>query len=1618
MRKFIGKLLALVLFVSAFQGINPTLLQAADNNIYEFDVLKEILAEDNQGLVRAKRTINDEETALVKWNISSAAKYKLTYYIEDKLGVTKRVEINLDNQGDDNVILDAQIFTGSDIAAENLDYVPREFDASTNSWRNGTKITGVTNINASLKIGSEYAREYHEFNANVTSVNIGGKNFSFRVKIDGEQVYIFTNGLLKGNVSKFELTTDTTPPGEVEARREFFNGLKNFTITPVHLEEGGGLVSTNLISDLKTQTPGSRPGIKVSFDQIKILKGKEFKAATATDTIGDVMLKLQPQYSITGSVQDGDDSIRLDFTPVAGKTIKINEVESGKPVLVDDGKINIYLASTLDGALTLDANVIGWDILDSSMVLDSMITYAGTAESYKPENKGHTYLQYSLNRTTNNEVQFTIQPYNINSNAIYTIYSSSTYDPSNPNNGFSEKVTYQYDPNKTANQEITAAVASTNTTYFKVDVEIDGRTYTSQVVKYIPSLFNVTPTTPSIKTIDNIYVVPSDENSSHASPLAIGFDIEWYAPNNVKTLLNGGTLYYEMLVRKNKEDVDPLKTPTMAGKEGFAAYSKVFKVYLDANGKVVVEADLGTAGQAESEAENKLIRYNESKGTFKMESVSLMNFSKTSTNWEQITVPSSYIYSTATTHFSGVAGTSVNDDLMNMTIPGYYYISLRTVYVSKDNTKVISYSNESNLEPIALDITKEIIPVPKTVLFVDNSTDKSNITEKISFSYVDIQNYVKQMIEPAMLRLYENGHPEERYSGDYEFYLCQDPNALQALIRESSTGLDQLEPIEVSQGATFTLSESQLQTLKTGGVIPIKVHISSLIGVGEGEINIAGVNPNTVYYLQLRTKLSPISDTEEVEPRFSMLSRTFSFTTSTEPMPPSSEDKVPPAPERIWIEEQKNNSSVKLGWAPAAFEEDKDIQKTYYEFIRTDAQLTQEQQKLNVESLVSSDATRVGFRSDIEGPRGENEPAYISTYTHANQTWTKLTPEQLSSEFRLYDDSLNPNHVYYYYVRTVCVVNGVLVKSKWIMVPVTTSPVLPPINLKVEAPKTYSHDTKNEIVISFDAPIPEGAGIPRDFDFNIAVKSELDDEYRLDYPVSRLTSNQVDSLTPEGYTHFVYKITDLKSNKRYDIKVRIIDKTQAVLEDGNYPASLYSDKVTTRTDYDEGEAEEDSKYAEYLKKFDQAVEKLRRKPYWVVEEDSSYKYRESYLMTELGLLKEYNLVSNEDTNSLYYYLPAAAFVNDNNTSTVLNITIGTNTMSIRPYTLTSENEEIKEAVKKIADNGIEDYYVGITFDVQKTSEMINGQRALSPKLGIDMELVYMKQQERLTEDDIMIALNKIIDSERKSFITQLEKKIDKGVIADDVLQDLIDEAIKDIEEDHAKQVSKIMKRQIKDTVSVSEIEKNILLTSQTDAFLVEAYYYNRGWSPIESYQIGDRFGIEADKLGVYIFTGQADLISTVPSLAPYQSFIGKYNLTDFFKLDSYWIKTAVSKEQLYGAAARVLGAKRGVDYTNYLKNAGIKGITGIGLSKNVRQDEAIYIIMQVYEKNRNRSVGSISIRNRQSVQNIGAFQSIYRTYVYAAVELKIVDNPNSKVLPSKEMTAEEIIKILYKMQAQ
>ncbi|HHX59469.1 MAG TPA: hypothetical protein GX707_01840, partial [Epulopiscium sp.] len=123
--------------------------------------------------------------------------------------------------------------------------------------------------------------------------------------------------------------------------------------------------------------------------------------------------------------------------------------------------------------------------------------------------------------------------------------------------------------------------------------------------------------------------------------------------------------------------------------------------------------------------------------------------------------------------------------------------------------------------------------------------------------------------------------------------------------------------------------------------------------------------------------------------------------------------------------------------------------------------------------------------------------------------------------------------------------------------------------------------------------------------------------------------------------------------------------------------------------------------------------------------------------------------------------------------------------------------------------------------------------------------------------------------------------------------------------------------------------------------------YLLGWQDIElpTFNVASGYGLEATKAGTYAFKGQRITMPVIPGLSGANNLIARYQLTDFFGINGVINPSSMAiKKDVLGAMARVLGAPRGADYVQYLRQGGIKGVTNIGMNLPMKKGEGIYLL--------------------------------------------------------------------------
>ncbi len=916
-------------------------------------------------------------------------------------------------------------------------------------------------------------------------------------------------------------------------------------------------------------------------------------------------------------------------------------------------------------------------------------------------------------------------------------------------------------------------------------------------------------------------------------------------------------------------------------------------------------------------------------------------------------------------------------------------------------------------------------------LYQDNAVEPADFdNDAIVVNYGNINSGVTSPSE-------DEDNTEDEVETDEEIEDETDDNGVATIDETEDDEVETDEEIEEEEEEWYGLYDMQdyVETLRDGGIVKFEYvdNRDSVNTVGEWPLlYFDNLDENSVYYIKIRTVVEPYElleneeDETEVEeinarlvssevakdPCYSEFSKEYTFTTTTKLLPPTADEQAPPAPSDFWIIDQPNNTSVELGWEAPNYEPVEGV--IYYELMRSDDNGIDDELLsigIDLDEILAENSSVVAWNTKED---------FIQSVELVNGDLveTALDPTQYSVTFSLLDEGLIPNRLYYFYARTVITVDGVPIGSEWIRIPVTTSPVDRPINLQIEHTRDYDYEGAHEVVVSFFAPLPEDAVVPTDYDFEIAIKGEDDSDYTIantsDSPYS---ASSVESILDEddqiySYTHFVYHITGLDSSTRYDIKVRIVDYTVEIPDDETAPRSLYSDSVFYRTEYDEYDEQLKDLLEEYLGKFDKLTDDLKNNSYWQLEE-GVYKYKEGYLKSDLAVYDVYELVSESGSRYLKYYLPADTFNWANDYSTIIQSEIDPYTLTIRPKSIDDNVAEVKEALLEIDSTAIEAFYFVLELDLGSPSQVGN-YMPLASKIDIDLSVAKLEEEDWYVEEQITNELNTLITETRITVYEELEDELLSNKVFDEYeLQDIVDDRFEDLLEDFYSLAEDIVEDLIIEENAIEKTNVAMLLSADVSGKKVSGYQFiNQIWQSFITFNMANGYAMEIFEFGSYMFAGLLETMVEIVTIAGGNGTIDKYRLENIFDITDTGLSALATKTNVYSAIAQVLSMPAGADAVSYLQTKGFDSISRTGMNGTLRQDEAIYLLMQLYETVYYRDVTNIVIKDRQSVLNIGAFQPVYREYVYAAVELGVVTPQDGYVYPSQPVTVQEVLEMI------
>lgn len=1584
-------------------------------------------------------------------DLEDAGTYVFDYYLEEGRKTTvsfvnnfEQLDISFKVQEYDPLNPGTPIEITQDLI--DLSYLEIDYDQQVPSWQfiSDKEVDPVTET-LDFTIERSASARYPGI-----AFQMDNKKFIVKWDFQDDMLYILFDQYENGFIMPVTMTNPDTDSQTIKVLK----GLEDFVVEPTYLIEDPDNPGTNIqVSPVthpnaNNDKPGNRPGLRYNFKQPRELNpatwGYQYDLTDLSDIravfeVSDIGSSDYLDFNML--LQDGADTRIYEIPSENGdQAVPANQVNYA----YDGGTYEYEILIVQDKSdLAVPETIIQWDDIQSSRIYNTSIGFQFENPmpeyefaTFTPEsNFAYTFLEYQLRRSDQQEAYLEIVPYQTGSQdeieyvVLYSKIIAAELDP--VNDLWLKHYQTDGDDSSTINIPVPFRADSFQDAY-QIIVNFSNTELMSQVLNYraIDDL-NVPPTTPSIVGIENLYVVPPEDELDE-NPTKIQFDLIWDAIENraVKELddifadedgLDNDYVYYEVLVN----DI-----PDLNEDNPFEVF-RVYRLYQDdGDGLYKLEEYPGiTADDQESSSTNYVVGYNDVDELLRMEKIVIYEDDLWTSRIDTVYDEDLDTY-TVTERTNVSHPTSFET---NMEFPGVNYVRIRAI-TEKDG--ILGVSNYSIPVSLSLSMLRYEIPIVEGITYepfyslID--TDPMGIT--LDWPAIDISTYENNMLFPV----------DKQATGiTYSVYISEDKDSLLHL-KDSNDDYTEIVPGAggdvVIDGATLAYLRDEDVDGK-GNVIYFDVDKTPDSTQALSHV-IEGLDLNANYYIRIVVSvdiehiITSANETRRGEP-----SSLISVTTPVVPPEPGEDDIIPLAPENLLIEFLDDSQiSTTLEWViPEAITIEEDT-FGFEIFSIEDLRLPDALDNKDVQILdILGDETLEDREMEAWRIFYEGADIVLKKYNEETDTWDTLGFDLLQASdagMRMIDDSNSPNRVNYYYVRTINIKSGVPIRmSSWLLGSITTSPVKGPINLSVDYDTELTFDPKYETIIQFDAPIPDTAIIDTEYVMEVFVKGDAD----LDYVKStRITSPRNDDDTyysqlmdedpgPVGYKRLFYRISGLQSGKQYSIKVRIEDRTKQIeiLPDGSeaYPVSPFSESVMTRTEFDQEDYDKERKYVQYIDYYLKQAESLKQKPYFVIgetEDSKKLKYRLDYVDGFLQLAKndEYELASF-DVESVIYYIPSEMIESGNDLNVTYILEPYTQQIGISPYALgTVITEEINTVVNLINDYDatLEDYYIRVQVMAGDFNGSINGSDPGSQLVNITMDVIGSSDIEDNIDLYVENELDLAIGRGKDELVTLLDEELERG-INDVILTGIVEEVIDGVSEDFALQGNNVFTSYL-DTTSypIEELDKDMTIgLSPFDESQSLSVYKktNAGWEDASSQYYDGRYQIYTKDLGSFVGITLID----AGDLALYYNedqvgIINKYRLHEVFT--TFEFKNPddlITNMQMIQTLARLTGANEDYDDKDYLRGQGIDvpPISEFGIAT---KEMANYLYVQVYTDKNQMDLAAVMILDYNAIEDINSVNSAYRDTLLKGVSLTIIELNNGYLQPADQVSIETFLGII------
>ena len=1651
--KGMSLVLSLMLVISVFY-MPKIEIYGAEGDLLTWERSRTMDINFNQG-----NSVRGSNNMLLSFDVTENGLYELEYYLKNgeqtKVYLYKQLDnmtvyygLNEKDSGGNTISKLGN--PGDTINMNQVDY------SGLPTWINLDKpiVSLPGNISSTSSSAIAFDIEYSQsasvtgFSFELANVDIANRRFIADWDRPNNTMYVWFDGYVDGNIMPIKLTA----PGEdgvAEVDQLYIlKNLENFNIRPVDPRDVDSVIVEYDGTNPEEQA-GKYPGMEITF--------KHPKSWDATDwsyNYDTFSSDVNASFSME-ELTNPDHLLELEMGLNQSGDTQVTAINSGANADylydVSEETYSVYIAQDISDLNKIDdmieGHVVEWTELDSSKLYEATFSIGLNAliqadERYRTdffEVNAYTHLEYKIVRV-DDEAYLDIKPYYVEN--AQNIYYDVLYADENIQGQIeSLSLWSSYYPTQTNEESIRIVVDArwnSNYNYYQVVPAWKGTELDSQVLNYQASDHEesglIAPKLPEL-------IPPRGEDIAVFDDL-ITFDLQWVGMERERWIYNA--VYYEVLI--GEQSAMDNTNPSDTGYDVFAMYKITQNIDEEYELWRIISGDRSTHGPGDLTLVGRYDTFEELTGE---DGVILQDAGM----WTQI-IETSYVYDEIEEryiyNFNFNTGDTIDLDLDEQEV---YYLRMRAIAEVSGTLNNYYIATDYSI-PKSITLSETVRELPEIELSAnDPLVEEGRVGAYLEWQEITKQNpkihdFVRFYLDPQEATNQGEINITDDVTIKYKVLLSASREAL--LFEEAYDDVyDPTEEILLGT-ATADVTEEQLQTLQEeepAGVLVFDVPTNS--------IGLLGLEENKVYYSRVITTLEVTESPTEMSEYYSEPSEIISITTPTLPTQPDEGELDPLSPNNFdvrFIEGDEVRLETEVTWnvpdgvdidgdsfefEVIAFEEEGfpnveaatevPLMDVYEEMLSPGVDL---EENINIlEDLIN--------RGIVQGwyvyKNGENyQYIMLSGYTDIGEPiydgetgLCRIDPDS-DDLIILEDDKNRPNQVYYYYIRSINAYNE-LMKSTWRVDTITTGRIQTATNLSV----VYDEidDPYYETVIRFDLPL--GA----DYSDEIHIRSEEDEEYIIaeegtgadnsgDYRY-RLIKTEILSDARRLY----YRLTGLESGTYYSIKVRLIDDTETDEEDldGNpaYPESAFSDTITTRTDFNQEDYEEDLKYQEYLDYYRDQAEKLKQKPYFQLDtsrNNVTYKYRDAY---GIGLIENNRNRSIElvvgNVERTRYYLPSKFVKELNNGEVMLVYVQEGQKISLRPKSIglefTSAIGKVQEEINRYnADN--RDYFVEVVVELDDDLNKVLSYDTTSPQVSLTMNVLGSELIEEEVDGMLLNELDDIIRSKEPELIDELTQELEKG-INDARLVDLVQSLLEDVKEEFFEEGQDIFDDVRTGTsYRIEEVAKPIIYElSPTLGANVENHKLfqeqNGRWGEKAAAYIGGKYQLQSPLL-LPLILGQYYMDESISEQYNPEalSTLSRYNLLDV--LGESTLKnpqSSLQNQQFIQIMARILGAQKGEDNESYLENRGIV-VPRLNAYNELLNEDAYYIYVQVYSKKNRIDLNTVRIRNYQMIEDINQANSSYREVLLKGANGEFIEVPYGMLFPKQKVTIERLMILL------